>query len=182
MARDNFISDNLIHIREKLRQEQSIQPSESVDMHQPEHTNTRSVPSELPPPAPRMQVQAPEIDRERRALIGKIRRDYTLAAAELEFTEIKKREISSFMHFLADQQKAIESLDLDRTDISRELDHLTWEYYQRAGRWKAFSCNSADTASQTTAADVHPQNNKFLAVAVIISSIIISASILAALL
>lgn len=182
MARDNFISDNLIHIREKLRQEQIAQQSGAADAHLQESVNTQFVPSELPPPAPRMQVKAPEIDRERRALIGKIRRDYTLASAELEFAEMKKRETASFMQFLADQQIAIESLDLNRTDISRELDHLTWEYYQRAGRWKAFSSNTGDTPSQTTAADTQPQNNKILAIAVIVSAIIISTSILAALL
>ena len=181
MARDNFISDNLIHIREKLRQEQNILSSESADIQQTEPINTQ-LPKGLPVPAPRMQVNAPEIDRERRALIGRIRRDYTLAAAELEFTETKKRETAAFMQFLAEQQKSVESLDIDRSDISRELDHLTWEYYQRAGRWKAFSSNTAENLSQQTAAAPPSQNNKLLSISIIISSMIISAAILAALL
>ena len=132
MARDNFISDNLINIREKLRQDTAVQNIDTAaNFVQTEKSDRVSVPQELPTPAPRMQVKTPEFDHERRALIGKIRRDYTLAAAELEIAENKKHETAVFMKFLADQQKALENLDLDRTDISRELDRLMQDFSMR---------------------------------------------------
>ena len=180
MARDNFISDNLINIREKLRQDTAVQNTDSAaNFVQTEKIDNVSIPQELPTPAPRMQVKTPELDHERRALIGKIRRDYTLAAAELEIAENKKHETAVFMKFLADQQKALENLDFDRTDISRELDRLTWAYYQHAGRWRAFSPEKSEQRTVNAVSEVPRQNNVLLAAAIVISAVIISVTLLA---
>ena len=94
MSRDNFISDNLINIRENLRQNplKAPAPEESRNLSAPE---SQGIPSaqksaecrfapELPQPAPRMQTRTPELDRERRELAGRIRRDYSCVAAEVE--------------------------------------------------------------------------------------------------
>ena len=185
MARDNFISDNLIDIRERLRKDQNVQNVQNDNtpaVQAPVQTAEpqQKVSYELPAPAPRMQLRNPELDRERRELTGRIRRDYTLVAAELENMEKKKAEAISFMDFLSNHQKALEGLDFDKSDISRELDRLTWEYYQRSGRWRAFSNGEHSTAE--TNEPVHqtvPAGGKFTAVAIIISAIMISATILA---
>ena len=182
MARDNFISDNLINIREKLRQDSVVQTADvSAASVVPETVGTQVAhPAELPAPAPRMQVKKPELDYERRTLIGKIRRDYTLAAAELEIAEKKQLETTGFMQFLSEHQKALEAVDFDRPDISRELDRLTWEYYQHAGRWKAFARENSVSESVSSAPSIQPHSsNKLLAAAIIISSIIISITLLA---
>lgn len=180
MARDNFISDNLINIREKLRQDSSVQISDTVAASAPSETaNTHvSTPSELPVPAPRMQVKKPELDYERRTLIGKVRRDYTLASAELEIAGKKQQETAKFMQFLSEHQKALESVDFDRPDISRELDRLTWEYYQHAGRWRAFAQENVVSESATSSVKIQPHSNKLLAVSIIIAAVIISATLL----
>ena len=182
MARDNFISDNLINIREQLRQDQSLTVSDKDTFPQQasfREDEQEKMPPKLPAPAPRMQVRTPELDRERRELIGRITRDYTLVAAELERMEQKKQEAHAFMEFLAKHQKSLETVDFDRSDISRELDRLSWEYYQHSGRWRAFSKGEQQTAvSSETAQHTVSTGSRFTAVSIIISAIIISASIL----
>ncbi|MBQ4314808.1 MAG: hypothetical protein IJC21_05145 [Lentisphaeria bacterium] len=182
MSRDNFISDNLINIRESLRKEQSAQAIDSATSNGTEtqtHEPAKRMPSELPAPAPRMQLRAPELDRERRELIGRIRRDYTLTAAELEQMDIARKEAAVFMEFLANQQNTLEKLDLDRNDISRELDRLAWEYYQRSGRWRAFSSGTAQKESSEPAHTTVRTGSRLTAAAIIISALLISGTILA---
>ena len=181
MARDNFISDNLINIREQLRQDQNTQTATDFVQQEQKINETeprQNMPSGLPAPAPRMQVRTPELDRERRELIGRIRRDYTLVSAELENMERKTKEAAAFMEFLAAHQTSLENIDFDRNDISRELDRLSWEYYQRSGRWRAFSSGEIKENTNLSEQPVR-QSNKATVIAIIISAIMISATILA---
>ena len=108
--------------------------------------NTSSVfASELPLPAPRMQTRAPELDRERRELAGRIRRDYSCVAAELEAMDKKRSEAIAFLEFLTKHQKELDLVNVDLDGSSRELDRLAWEYYRMVGRWRAFSTSGSDT-------------------------------------
>ena len=164
MSRDNFISDNLIKIRENLRQnpvKSSI--SEEVPPAPASQDNGAHLKSgemrfapELPQPAPRMQTRTPELDRERRELAGRIRRDYSCVAAELDNMELKRKEAAVFLEFLSRHQKALDSVDVDAENSSRELDRLAWEYYRMAGRWRAFS----DSRSTSGIQEDHANNRR----------------------
>lgn len=182
MARDNFISDNLINIREQLRQDQGQHnpvDSAAVNLSTVSTAETqKELPSELPVPAPRMQLRTPELDRERRELIGRIRRDYTLAAAELEQMDFVKKEALYFMDFLSEQQKKLESLDLEKSNISKDLDRYAWEYYQRSGRWRAFSSGTPQKENIEQPQYAVRNGSKLTAAAIIVSALIISGSIL----
>ena len=82
------------------------------------------------------------------------------------------------MQFLSTHQQAVENLDFNRSDISKELDRLAWEYYQHSGRWRAFSSGDAGAGASQTMPEAPVQNNRLLAVAIFVSSLIISATLL----
>ncbi len=155
MSRDNFISDNLIKIRENLRQnpvksgapDGGSMPSSAQNPVVPELSAEKSadihIAQGLPQPAPRMQTRAPGLDRDRRELSGRIRRDYSCVAAELENMEKKRQEAAVFLEFLQKHQNELDAMDLSADGSSRELDRLAWEYYRMAGRWRAFSSSDS---------------------------------------
>ena len=191
MSRDNFISDNLINIREKLRQNPVKSPADEINVSLLEKNsasvnkqeNSSSVfVSELPPPAPRMQTRAPGLDRERRELAGRIRRDYSWVAAELEAMDKKRCEATAFLEFLAKHQKEIDSINVDLDGSARELDSLVWEYYRMAGRWKAFSSSVSDVAGTQENGSNNGRTERrscwLVPAAILLGAVIVSVSLL----
>ena len=191
MSRDIFISDNLIKIRENLRQNPVKSPAadeprinfgaDNAKVELSENSNIRFAP-ELPQPAPRMQTRTPELDRERRELAGRIRRDYSCVAAEVESMEKKRKEAAVFLEFLARQQKELDAVDVDDDGASRELDRLAWEYYRMSGRWRAFSAGSAAQGmpeSESVRKGCAGQRNSWLIpAAILLGSALVSIALL----
>ena len=194
MSRDNFISDNLIKIRENLRQNPvktgaADSFGQSSPVHNPtapEETAGKSAEitfvSELPQLAPRMQTRTPELDRDRRELAGRIRRDYSCVAAELENMEMKRREAAVFLEFLQKHQRELESMDFSAEGSSRELDRLAWEYYRMAGRWRAFSSGASGRAAVGAEGEPREAAGKTalwgVSVAILLGAVIVSIALL----
>lgn len=185
MPRDNFISDNLINIREQLRKDHSDKKSSDVELPDPVVNTADSQGSrefllrELPVTSPRMTSLAPHVESAKRELAGKIRHDYSRVAAELENLDRKRVEAVGFMEFLASHKETVEKLDCDSDLSSKELDKLSYEYYLRSGRWKAFQTAGAVDAARLNEPAVHsPLNSKSLIIAIIASALIISATLL----
>jgi hypothetical protein len=194
MSRDNFISDNLIKIRENLRQNPvktgaadglgSSFPVQNSSAREDSAGKSAEITfaSELPQPAPRMQTRTPELDRDRRELAGRIRRDYSCVAAELENMEMKRREAAVFLEFLQKHQRELESMDFSAEGSSRELDRLAWEYYRMAGRWRAFS--SGTSVRETPGAEGGPREAAGktalwgISVAILLGAVIVSIALL----
>lgn len=193
MSRDNFISDNLIKIRENLRQnpvkspvpgdDNTLSPVQNYSSQEASAGASLRFAPELPQPAPRMQTRAPELDRERRELAGRIRRDYSCAAAELENMEQKRKEATLFLEFLEKHQRELEAVDFNADGASRELDRLTWEYYRLAGRWRAFSSGSSAVGSGEEVSRSHECTCRRTAwltpVAILIGAAVVSIALLA---
>ena len=186
MARDNFISDNLINIRDRLREKPVSQDepffvaenSVTAGKGTAEKSATAPLVSTLAQPAPRMQTGNPDIERDRRELAGRIHHDYSTASAELEILETRRAETEKYMRFLAGQQESVSAVDPDDSKARRELDRLAWEYCQMAGRWQAFFEKNANNAVAQDAPSFPHGSMKAVVAAVIISSLIISATLL----
>ena len=186
MSRDNFISDNLINIREQLRREQADKQSSAVagSEHssqasvEPEKAEQTALLRELPVTSPRSAVVSNPLESVKRELAGRIRQDYSQVAAELENLERKRTEALEFMEFLSKQKESVEAVDFGAEQSSRELDRLSYEYYQKSGRWKAFAGAVSAALPEQKAPEPVACGNRSLVISMIISALIVSATLL----
>ncbi len=147
MPRNDFISDNLVHMRDRLKQNYAEQ-------HAGEKTQTPSV-APVPAPPPAAAVSRPsggngEFERMRRDLAGRLSRDSAAVAAELEYEAVRRGELEKFQQKLADFSRRFEELGASQeADAARRLEHLRIEYFQASGRVSAFESGRIPAAGSS---------------------------------
>ena len=181
MPRDKFISDNLINIRDHLRQNCAIMAQQNA----PSSENTADpgeIHLDLKNPVPMGGGSARSAEREYNEFTGRLQHDLAAIGAELSNIEIKQKEFSNFNARLLETIKSLQELPVQNSqDFFREFDRLRIMYFQYAGRVSAYRNNEKSLPQQT--AEVTPQQPKakhdiLLALSILISALLISLTLL----
>lgn len=166
MARNDFISDHLVNMRDRLKQ--NYAETHSADST-PASTPASATVSTASAAAPerieanttaakaasgkivsaaatmlRTSGRREEFDRMRRDLEGRLNRDTAAVAAELEHAAQRRAELERFQAKLADFTRRYAELSgAGDAEAARRLEHLRIEYYQAYGRVRAFDASSS---------------------------------------
>ncbi len=145
MARRDYISDNLVDIRDRLKQ--YAKPTETTTDPQLDPAPSASAPAPVQaairPPA----VRSEEFERGRRDLQGRIARDLAAVSAELELLGARSRELEKFLDVLNHVSGEFQLLS-SAPDQSKALERLRIEYFQASGRAAAFGLHSGTVAGK----------------------------------
>ncbi|MBS1369431.1 MAG: hypothetical protein HPZ91_05680 [Lentisphaeria bacterium] len=182
MAKNDFISDNLVHMRERLKENAARAGAPASPARE-----------EAPPgtePAPKLSDRLPmrqtaprgdDLDRQRRDFEYRLERDRAAIAAELELESQRAAELERF-------SKALDGLDAEfrrlgsgeGAEFQREFEKLRFAYYRAAGRASAF-LKEKGGALASPADGERPSRRGFavlpIAAALIISSLIIAVTL-----
>lgn len=151
MARRDYISDNLVDIRDRLRQyakpiettaddpQLDLPPRSAVPAPHPAPVTPVSAPAAPLPSAGRAPAAArnDEFERSRRDLQGRIGRDLAEVSAELELLGERQRELEKFLVVLNRAAEQLAHLPA-APEQGKALEHLRIEYFQASGRAAAF--------------------------------------------
>ena len=135
MSRDNFISDQLVDMRAKLRdsyENYHQEHAESAPASRPEPETAAAAPTPAAVkylPSMRKSGENSEADRERRELEGRIIHDQAALDVERELLRHKLDELETFSAVLANARTR-----LNTDDVSR----IALDYFAARGRWSAF--------------------------------------------
>lgn len=181
MPRDKFISDNLINIRDYLREKcadiAQEQSAPEVQAEQQEiHLNLKTaVPSGN-------SGFSRSSEREYNEFAGHLQHDLAAVGAELANTEIKQKELENFNAQLLDIVRKLQELPVQNSqDFFREFDRLKIMYFQSSGRVSAFRGAGNAPAPTPAAHTVKPPARKpdiLLSVSILISALLISLTLL----
>ncbi len=120
MPRNDFISDNLVHMRDRLKENTARLNGEIVAETPPEKAKLSD----------RIVKSGPsEPERLRNDVKGRIERDFATVNAELELAALRRSELEKFREIL---EKLTAEAD------AAEVDKLRLAYFQAAGRASAF--------------------------------------------
>lgn len=150
MAKNDFISDNLVHMRERLK-ENAARAGAPAAVPREDKTGTESAPP--PPLSTRIPMrQAPDrtdgFDRQRRDFGCRLERDRAAVAAELELESRKIAELERFSQALDSLEQGFRNLASGETpEVLREFEKLRFAYYRASGRVSAFLKGGGDSAS-----------------------------------
>ena len=182
MPRDKFISDNLINIRDYLREKcadiAQEQSAPEVQAEQQEiHLNLKTAVSSGNSGFSRSS------EREYNEFAGHLQHDLAAVGAELANTEIKQKELENFNAQLLDIVRKLQELPVQNSqDFFREFDRLKIMYFQSSGRVSAFRGAGGSAPAPTPAAHtVKPPARKpdiLLSVSILISALLISLTLL----
>ena len=137
MAKNDFISDNLVHMRERLK-ENAARAGAPAAVPREDKTGTESAP---PPPLSTR-------DRQRRDFGCRLERDRAAVAAELELESRKIAELERFSQALDSLEQGFRNLAPGETpEVLREFEKLRFAYYRASGRVSAFLKGGGDSAS-----------------------------------
>ena len=157
MARNDFISDHLVNMRDRLKQNYA-------ETHSADSTPASATVSTASAAAPerieanttaakaasgkivsaaatmlRTSGRGEEFERMRRDLEGRLNRDAAAVAAELEHAAQRRAELERFQEKLADfTRRYAELAGAGDAESARRLEHLRIEYFQAYGRVRAF--------------------------------------------
>jgi len=205
MSREDFISDNLVDMREKLRRNYAamnaqMQKSRSVtdpgnapapapvsapDAGATDAPSAAPEPETAPLSAPKMQALPPplprsaapdDLERSKRELEGALHRDHARIRKELELLQTKKEEQEAFFTALMEFLK-----ELEQTTDRRQLDLLRLRYLEAQGRAQAYlgDASGAPRSAQEeprTMGRIFAEGMPYL-VGAILSALIIAATI-----
>ncbi len=170
MSREDFISDNLVDMREKLRYNYAIMNAQMQKSKAGQDTEAAPSPAEvsaanasqpekpvppepgtsqtltaqpLPPPMPR-SASPDELERSKRELEGALHRDHARLLKELELLNEKKQELETFFSALEDFIR-----ELEQTSDRRQLDLLRLRYLGAQGQAQAFMGDNSATRYAT---------------------------------
>ncbi len=160
MARRDYISDNLVDIRDRLRQ--YAKPIETTAEDPRLDLPLRSaVPAVQPSPirpvaapaAPSSSVRTAvargeEFERSCRDLQGRIGRDLAEVSAELELLGERQRELEKFRSVLNHVSEELARLPA-APEQEKALEHLRIEYFQASGRAAAFGLRPGSVPLRT---------------------------------
>ncbi len=186
MPRNDFISDNLVNMRERFRQNaaagNSTASSTGPDAPQPENT-APVLPA--PPAAPTSGNTGRDDERERvrRDLEGRILRDLAAARAELARLAGRREELSRFEQELAREWEEFRRLTPGSAEYAGQLDRLRIEYFRQTGGVSALlvpampaagaAADSAPSTFRRRAAETLP-----LTLAILFAALIVAAAII----
>ena len=183
MPRDKFISDNLINIRDYLREKCADIAQEQVSSeNQPAIQNEIHLDLKTAAPVGN-SVFSRSSEREYNEFAGHLQHDLAAISTELANLEIKQKELEYFNAQLQDIVRKLQELPVQNSqDFFREFDRLKIQYFQSSGRVSAFRSTGQKTVQQPVqAAITSPPARKrdiLLPVAVIISALLISLTLL----
>lgn len=178
MARDKFISDNLINIRDHLRQTCATiaQPSEQSSPINPE------IHLDLKNPVPvGNSGSSRSSEREYNEFAGRIQHDLSAIGAELHHTEIKQKELAAFNSQLLEIAQKLQDMPVQNSqDFFREFDRLKIMYFQYSGRASAYRNGQNVQVQQSPAPETKPavKRDFLLPASILISALLIAMSIL----
>ena len=182
MPRDKFISDNLINIRDYLREKCADIAQEQVSPEnqsgQPEiHLDLKTA---VPVGTGGFSRSS---EREYNEFTGHLQHDLAAIGAELANTEIKQKELEFFNSRLLDIARKLQELPVQNSqDFFREFDRLKIQYFQSAGRVSAFRNAGEKTVLQPSQTAVTPpparKRDILLPVSILISALLISLTLL----
>ncbi|MGF0034871.1 hypothetical protein [Victivallis vadensis] len=142
MPRSDYISDNLVNIRDRLKQNYA-KTAEAATEKPEAVSDTPPVPAPAPlstrTPAFPHAGRNEELERARRDLEGRLLRDIAATTAELEQERIRRQELEKFLAVLNRNHTEFQQLgNSGDPDFARKLERLRGEYFQAAGRVSAF--------------------------------------------
>lgn len=150
MARRDYISDNLVDIRDRLRQyakpiettaddpQLDLPPRSAVSAPQPSPIRPVAAPvAPVSSPVRTAVARGEEFERSCRDLQGRIGRDLAEVSAELELLGERQRELEKFRSVLNHVSEELAHLPA-APEQGKALEHLRIEYFQASGRAAAF--------------------------------------------
>ena len=180
MSRDKFISDNLIHIREHLRQSCANIAQAQGSLQEPSPGN--EIHLDLKNPVPHAGGgSSRSSEREYNEFAGRLQHDIAAVGAELLHAQTKVHELDKFNTQLLDIAKRMQEIPVQNSqDFFREFDRLKITYFQIAGRASAFRNTSAPQVQQQVTREPEKKSgrNVFLPISILISGIIISLTLI----
>ncbi|MBQ7206345.1 MAG: hypothetical protein IJS01_00970 [Lentisphaeria bacterium] len=137
MPRDNFISDNLINIRDRLRE--NYESRSAKDREPAEHSGAapeREIHLDLKNPVvPPAGQSSRSPEREYNEFAGRLRHDLAAVGTTLEELAAKRSTAEGFRASLVELSNQLQGLTVqDSQDFFRELDRLKISYFQSAGK------------------------------------------------
>lgn len=154
MPRNDYISDKLVNISDRLKQNYA-QSQPAAASPEPEETPAAIVPpnSNRVPETPPVPAWTPspssgrgsEFERFRRDLEGRLVRDIAAVEAELNEEIHRRQELERFRAALERIQNEYNSLGGDGNEQQKTLDRLRIEYFAASGRASAFDRGLAAT-------------------------------------
>lgn len=187
MAKKDFISDNLVHMRELLKknaeQAGASAPSPGQDAE----------PAKAPAPKLSGRIagsrdagagKADDSVRRKREFAGKLERDRAAAAAAIEVAAGKLEELRRFEHTLEELDREFRQLgSADTPEGARELEKLSFAHYRASGRASVFlNGRSAGSSSHSRPEEGRGYGNWRqvfpLALALIVSALIVALTMI----
>lgn len=186
MPRDQFISDNLIDIRDRLRENyQSIKTSRKQDPAAPSAEPSAAPEIHLDLKAPVLQAQpAPgrSADREFNEFSGALEHDLAAVAAELAFAEEQHKALEKFREQLKSTAENLNRLPAgDSPDYFREFDRLRITYFQVSGAAAPYRKQASSGAVKPAAPPEEParsSKNILPAAAIVLAAAMISLTLI----
>ncbi len=191
MARDEFISDKLFGMQERLKQNyEQFHSRENTAAESPKEpesaADTAVTPVETKETTPANLRYMPSIDKggkdadskKRRELEGKIIHELAKAECRLELLEKKCAELKKYHTTLKESREKL--LAMAESGDNSALDSLQSGFYLASGRWQAFESDEKQAAPVKTET-VSTRGSAFILAGAIISGCIILSTVLLAL-
>jgi|GEM_PF-3287676 len=184
MAKNDFISDNLVHMRERLK-ENAAKAGSSAPV-----PASGAEPEFAPKPLDRIVTREPGPNRmddpvrRKRELMEKLERDRAAVAAAIEVESGKLEELRRFDHALEELERDFRQLGpMDTPEGARELEKLSFAHYRAAGRASVFLNDRASSPFQPPAPAPgnlrkHCRESLPLAAALIVSALIVALTLI----
>ena len=136
MPRDSFISDQLINIRDRLRENYESRNARGKEPAEESSDTAREIHLDLKnPAAPMTATSSRSPEREFNEFAGRLQHDLAAVNAELNDLGARRNAAEEFQKQLLDLSDRLQSLQVqDSQDFFRELDRLKISYFQSAGK------------------------------------------------
>lgn len=180
MPRDNFISDNLINIRDHLRQNYQDMNHHSREETSQPSSGSREIHLDLKAPVVQATGNGRSSDREYNEFAGKLQHDQAAVSAEIRELKAKTENLVVFEQKLQDIAGELQKLQVSNSQsFFREFDHLKILFYQASGK-AAVSRSHSNMPIQlpTEQSQVKVRRDWLLPVAVLLSALMICTTLL----
>ncbi len=136
MAKNDFISDNLVHMRERLKENAAKMAASSGVPVEEEPKKAPKLSNRAVHPARTSETgRTDDSARRKREFAAKLERDRAAIAASIEVESAKLTELQRFEQTLTELDRAYQSLGpVDTPDGMRELEKLYFTHHRAAGR------------------------------------------------
>lgn len=146
MAKNDFISDNLVHMRERLK-ENAARAGAPAPAVREERPDRKPAPPLFDRESMRQAVtpRGDGFDRQRRDFGCRLERDRASVAVEVELESQKMAELERFAKTLEELENDFRNLPPgDTPEVQREFEKVRFAYYRAAGRVSVFLKEGAE--------------------------------------